>query len=191
MNQNKQSPEESAASLPGRENNFVYYAEAVRYGIALATLREYRKRTWEEIEAQAQQHWQETYQRPWQEFSAVVKQSWAEVKTQFSEHSSKIIESDTYESAFQSHYKTHYTGTRFSYKTVAPAYHFGYDLGVDQRIRDRTWSDIEPAARRLWEKQGNVGAWEDIKDAVHYAWGNVRGEGRPGQQPATKEAKAK
>jgi hypothetical protein len=80
MNQNgrnlatAQAPgtEESGARLPGRQGSFVHYAEAVRYGIALATLRQYRKRTWEEIEPEAEQHWQETYQRPWQEFAAVV-----------------------------------------------------------------------------------------------------------------------
>jgi hypothetical protein len=184
MNQNRrnlttsQAPgmEESAPRLPGRQDNFVHYAEAVRYGIALATLRQYRKRTWEEIEPQAKQHWQETYDRPWQEFAAVVKQSWAEVKTQFSEHSPQVVESETYEETFQSHYTGNYSGSRLSYRDVAPAYHYGYDLGVDQRIRDRTWSDVEPAARRLWEEQDNVGAWEEVKVAVHYAWDEVRNE---------------
>jgi hypothetical protein len=184
MNQNgrnlatAQAPgtEESGARLPGRQGSFVHYAEAVRYGVALATLRQYRKRTWEEIEPEAEQHWQETYQRPWQEFAAVVKQSWAEVKTQFSEHSPKVVESETYEKAFQSHYKNTYSGSRLGYRDVAPAYHYGYDLGVDGRLRDRTWSDIEPAARRLWEEQDNVGSWEEVKEVVHYAWDKVRAE---------------
>jgi hypothetical protein len=98
------------------------------------------------------------------------------VKTQFSEHSPKVIESETYEKAFQSHYKNTYSGSRLGYRDVAPAYHYGYDLGVDGRLRDKTWSDIEPAARRLWEEQDNIGSWEEVKEAVHYAWDKVRAE---------------
>jgi hypothetical protein len=165
------------------EGSFVHYAQAQRYGIALAKFQEYRERTWEEIEPEARRQWEEKYERPWEEFAPIVRESWAEVKVQFPDHSPRVIDPDAYEVAFRTHFQRHYAGTRYGYRDAAPAYHYGYDLGVDRRLRDKTWADIEPEARAFWEEEKFPGFWQDLREAVHYAWRKVRGEAES-EEPA-------
>jgi hypothetical protein len=57
-----------------------------------------------------------------------------------------------------------------------PAYRYGHELTSDKRYSGKDWSAVEPNARRDWEtRYPGQGAWEDIKDAVRYAWDTVRG----------------
>ncbi len=61
------------------------------------------------------------------------------------------------------------------YATAEPAYRFGYDLATESEEWDREWEEIEPQARRRWEKEKkDEGIWEEIKDSVRYAWNEVR-----------------
>jgi hypothetical protein len=47
-------------------------------------------------------------------------------------------------------------------------------LASDSRYHNRDWSTIETDARRDWEQQ-HRGTWEQMKDAIRYAWDKARG----------------
>jgi hypothetical protein len=153
-----------------KEERYAHYAPAVRYGIALATLERYYDKTWAEIEREAQRGWEEKQERPWEEFEVLVRQAWEETRSQPSDTSRTTEDRNSYEAAFREHYQTVYAHRGYSYREYAPAYHFGYDLAIDEQLRNKTWEEIAPRARRYWENQGYAGFWEDFEEAVHYGW---------------------
>jgi uncharacterized protein (TIGR02271 family) len=80
----------------------------------------------------------------------------------------------TYETDFRRHYTTAAGSRGQAYEHWAPAYRYGYTLAGDPRYRGRDWAAIEAEARRDWEQQ-HRGTWEEMKDAIRYAWDRVRG----------------
>jgi hypothetical protein len=152
------------------EERYVHYAPAVRYGIALATLKRYQDKTWAEIEPEARREWEENHDRPWEEFEVLVRQAWEETRSQSLDSSQETEYLIPYEAMFREHYQTTYAPRGYSYRQCAPGYHYGYDLAVDEGFHKKTWEEIEPLARRNWTGQGYSLFWEDIKEAAHYAW---------------------
>jgi hypothetical protein len=62
------------------------------------------------------------------------------------------------------------------YAAYTPAYDYGFQLAQYTRYADWDWNRLEPEARTGWEQRRDLkGAWEDVKDAVHYAWARARG----------------
>jgi uncharacterized protein (TIGR02271 family) len=55
-----------------------------------------------------------------------------------------------------------------------PAYRYADSLARDERYRGAKWSDIEPQARREWEREHD-GGWDQFRDAVRTAWQKVSG----------------
>lgn len=74
---------------------------------------------------------------------------------------------------FYGHYEQNYAN-RHDYLAMMPAYRQGYYMGADQNYRNREWHEIEPEARQYWERQNNDTLWDDVKDAVRYAWESVK-----------------
>jgi hypothetical protein len=56
------------------------------------------------------------------------------------------------------------------FEEYEPAYHYGWSLGDDNRYRGRKWFEIEPEVRSDWETRYPDGAWELFKDAVKRGW---------------------
>jgi hypothetical protein len=156
------------------EKGYVHYTPAIRFGHSLAGLEQYRGKSWAEIEPEARQYWQENHERPWEEFEDLVRLAWEETKPQFSDEQEEPGELVKYEDIFQRHYQDVYRNSPYSYRQRAPAYHLGYDLAVDQRLSNKSWPDIEPAARHYWDQQSEAGSWEDVREAVQYAWQEIR-----------------
>jgi hypothetical protein len=44
----------------------------------------------------------------------------------------------------------------------------------DKRYRGWDWDRLEPEARRTWQERYPKTLWDDIKDAVRYAWENIK-----------------
>lgn len=78
-----------------------------------------------------------------------------------------------FEDDFRDHFKTTYRGGRYNYTQVQPAYQYGYDLANDPTFRGRSWPEIEPDARRRWERE-NQGTWGEFKESVRHAWREVK-----------------
>ncbi len=79
-----------------------------------------------------------------------------------------------YNDEFRSHYQTHYSDKGRDYSFYSPAYHYGYNLAMDQRFGTADWNVVEAQARRYWEQQNPNNPWQDFKDAVYYAWDKIR-----------------
>jgi hypothetical protein len=77
---------------------------------------------------------------------------------------------DTYESDFRSDYTNRFANRGFTYNQFQPAYRYGYDLASNERYQGRDWSSVEMDVQRDWESQHPDSAWEDFKDAIHYAY---------------------
>jgi len=45
-------------------------------------------------------------------------------------------------------------------------------LGRNGRVSypERSWEEIEPVLRRMWEFDGRMCAWHDVRSAVQAAW---------------------
>jgi len=78
---------------------------------------------------------------------------------------------DTYNKDFQTHWKTNFGKTGYTYDQYAPAYRYGYNLANDKSYSD--WTKAESQIRQNWERK-NPGTWEDFKDAIRHAWDKVR-----------------
>jgi hypothetical protein len=79
----------------------------------------------------------------------------------------------TYQEGFRNHFDNSMYAGQYNYDQYEPAYRYGYDLATNSRYHDRNWSDIENEARGYWDER-NPGTWDRIKDAVRYAWEEVR-----------------
>lgn len=162
------------AQIISREGSYVHFFPAVRLGDALASREDYRDKSWAEIEVEAQRQWEADHERPWEEFKEVVRQAWEEVRSQFLYGPEVTKDTDSYEVKFLNHFKAYYSESVYHYDNYAPAYYYGYDLGVDKRLRDKSWTEIEPEARRYWNDGSYAGPWEHFQQAVHYAWNEAR-----------------
>ena len=79
-----------------------------------------------------------------------------------------------YDTDFRHHFESQMTGTGFTYEQYLPAYRYGYDLATNERFREQDdWDLLEPEARRFWD-QRNPGTWDRFKDAVRHAWREVK-----------------
>lgn len=88
---------------------------------------------------------------------------------------------DAYETDFRQHFTTTFgsKGKNYTYDRYTPAYRYGYELASDKRYSGNEWNAVETQARRDWEaRYQGQSTWEDVKDAIRYAWDKVRG--RPG-----------
>ncbi len=80
---------------------------------------------------------------------------------------------ETFDQDFRNNYNTRFAKSGYSYDQFTPVYRYGYTLANDPRYSQREWSDIEPDVRRHWEER-NQGTWENVKDAIRYAWDKAR-----------------
>jgi len=85
---------------------------------------------------------------------------------------------EVYDTDFRKNFTSTYgtRGKNYTYEKYSPAYRYGYDLVNDKRYSGKEWTTFESDVRRDWEtRYPGQGAWEDVKDAVRYAWDSVRG----------------
>jgi hypothetical protein len=80
---------------------------------------------------------------------------------------------EPYEDSFRSHYRTVYGTGTYGYDWYLPAYRFGYELATDRRYWDSDWDEVAYDAEQGWIER-NGGRWEEFKDAIRYAWEEVK-----------------
>jgi uncharacterized protein (TIGR02271 family) len=83
---------------------------------------------------------------------------------------------DDYDDFFQQHYNTTYGTTTYTYDQYRPYYQYGWQLGADERFRNRRWDEIEMDARSDWERSNPGSLWDDFKDAVREGWQRATGQ---------------
>ena len=55
-----------------------------------------------------------------------------------------------------------------------PAYHYGWDVGRNEELRDQSWSDFESAMRVDWERRYPDSEWSRVQRAVRLGWERAR-----------------
>jgi hypothetical protein len=78
-----------------------------------------------------------------------------------------------YEPIFQDHYQRIYGMRGTSFEEYRPAYQYGYEFAQQPRYRDLDWFAVEPELRSEWQRRGERSTWDDVKDAVRYAWDSI------------------
>ncbi len=147
---------------------YAHFSPAVRLGHALATVESLRDKEWSEVEGEARRRWAAQQDRPWPEYETVVHQAWQEAKAQFEDEADS--HPDGPEARFRRHYQANYDSDAYDYGQYAAAYHYGYDLGVDQRLSRQSWADIEPKAKEHWNNQTKAAFWDEFAGAIHFGW---------------------
>ena len=84
-----------------------------------------------------------------------------------------------YEPAYREHYETTYTEEEREYSHFHPAYRVGYDFGMLDDYRDKTWNEAEPDVRRHYEETYGEGTWNEVKGAARHAFEHARKESAP------------
>lgn len=79
----------------------------------------------------------------------------------------------TYDATFRNHFISTMPDSGYTYEQYQPAYRYGYDLATNTRYQEMNWDQVEPEARRYWDER-NPGTWERIKNAVRYAYDEIR-----------------
>jgi len=82
---------------------------------------------------------------------------------------------NNYNQSFRTDYQTRFGRTGLSYDVYMPAYRYGYTLASDPTYKGKDWATIESDARSQWQHDYPETLWDDIKDAIHYAWDTVTG----------------
>ena len=161
----------------GSGHEYALYDPAYRYGYTLAQDDRYRNYdTWDEFEATARSGWAQTEHaagHAWEDFKDAVRHGWESVKDALDFEEDFAL----FEPGFREHYGVQYTGTGRDYDWYAPAYRYGYDMGMDERWDEfDSWDEFEADARSAWEQtEGAAGrAWDDFKDAIRRGWEDVR-----------------
>jgi hypothetical protein len=159
------------------EDDAAYYAESVRRGGALVTVRADDSRADEaasvmrnhgavDIERRVEQ-WK---QQGWTGHDPTAKPYTVnQLERERSAYSSGSLGA-TYDDDFRTHYRNDLSASGGTYEDYEPAYRYGSDLGRDARYRGRGWSEIESDARRDWESRHPNDAWERFKSAVRHGW---------------------
>jgi len=80
-----------------------------------------------------------------------------------------------YDSDFRTDFQTRYGTSGRTYDVYMPAYQYGYTSASDSNYANHDWSTFESNARTRWESEHPDTLWDDVKDAVQYAWDKVRG----------------
>ncbi|MGE5224048.1 MAG: hypothetical protein ACM3PY_16535 [Omnitrophica WOR_2 bacterium] len=80
---------------------------------------------------------------------------------------------NTYDATFRNHFTSTMPDSGYTYEQYQPAYRYGYDLATNTRYQDMNWDQVEPDARRYWDER-NPGTWDRIKNAVRYAYDEIR-----------------
>lgn len=81
-----------------------------------------------------------------------------------------------YDGEYRDHFASYLAERGYDYTFYLPAYQYGYALAADERYRTRDWDEIEPEARQKWEQEARPGPWEEMKEAVRFAWEEVRAD---------------
>jgi hypothetical protein len=77
---------------------------------------------------------------------------------------------DDHRDFFRMHHGETYGGTT-GFDEYEPAYRYGWDTGSSERYRGRSWNEIEPDLRSDWERRyPEGGAWDRFKAAVRRGW---------------------
>ncbi|MEP6608733.1 MAG: hypothetical protein ABJA83_08640 [Burkholderiaceae bacterium] len=182
------------------EDDASYYAESVRRGGALVTVRADDARAEEaaglmrnhgavDIERRVEQWKQEgwTPERPAattsyrssaadRDRSAVSGAIGAAAGAMGASTAAGTLPSTTASSTWSSDddfFRNHhrdYLSAYGSYEDFQPAYRYGNELGSNARYRSRGWSEIESDARRDWETRYPNSTWESFKAAIRHGW---------------------
>lgn len=75
-----------------------------------------------------------------------------------------------YEPLFQQHYAATFSQDGQEYRQVRPAYSLGLELAVQEQNRGLEWRELEPQARRSWERRYGDSPWEAYRAAVRQGW---------------------
>lgn len=75
---------------------------------------------------------------------------------------------------FRGHYMTNYGNDGTKYDDYYASYRFGYDLAHDARYKSASWAEVESDAQSQWDAQNPARRWNEVKDAIRYAWDRVR-----------------
>jgi len=78
-----------------------------------------------------------------------------------------------YSGGWREHYQRTFANTGNQYNYYEPAYTYGQTLRSDKRYSNWDWNRLEPEARRNWESRYDS-PWDKVKDAVRYAWEDVK-----------------
>jgi hypothetical protein len=181
----------TSAGVP--EDDASYYAEAVRRGGALVTVRADDSRAEEaarimrthgavDIERRAEQ-WRETgwtrHDPTAEPYSveqlererAVYRGSLGVTAGENVGTAAKMSPRswDDQRDYFRGYHGETYGGTT-GFDEYEPAYRYGWDVGSSGRYRGRRWEDVEPELRTDWERRYPDGGWERFKAAVRRGW---------------------
>lgn len=178
------------------EENAQYYAEGIRRGGTLVSVRvpddrtndaveilnlhnpvdinqrlsSWRSEGWTRFDPDAQPYHSERLHERSHEVSGRIGETMSEpagAETAF-------MDFTDYETRFRNHYDTSMSASGFTYEQYLPAYRYGYDLAVNERYHDYDdWGVLEPEARRYWDER-NPGTWDRFKMAVEHAWNEVK-----------------
>ncbi len=170
------------------EDDAGYYAESVRRGGALVTVRADDSRAEDaasvmrshgavDIERRAEQWKQQGWTRGSygalgatsdQNFGVASQMGADTTASGMAVASTASIWSN--DEDFRTHYSDYLSTAGGTYEDYEPAYRYGSDLGSNARYRGRGWSEIESDARRDWESRNPNDGWERFKAAIRRGW---------------------
>lgn len=162
------------AGIP--ENQAGYYAEGIRRGGTLVTVRTNDDHVNHAVQIfdryspvdvnQRASEWRSSGWTGFDANSSVASGTYAGASSRY----------EDFENDFRNDWKARYGSSGYGFERYQPAYRYGYESR--SRYHGRNWSDAERDVRSDWERQHPNERWEDFKDSIRTGWEKFKGEVR-------------
>jgi hypothetical protein len=80
------------------------------------------------------------------------------------------LEWNNYDQRFRQDYQSRFGSGQYQYNYYQPVYRLGYDLANNPQFKGYDWTQMEPIARREYQRRSISGSWQAMKEAVRFAW---------------------
>jgi hypothetical protein len=74
-----------------------------------------------------------------------------------------------YDQDYSDHFHQTYASQGYDYDRFKPAYRYGSTLASTHGTH-RDWDQVEQEARSQWQADHPDTPWDEVKDAIHFAW---------------------
>jgi hypothetical protein len=150
-----------------RGESWVSYEPTYSYGYQSANDAQFRKRGWNDSEAELRAGYERRNPNAeWEKIKSAVRYGFE--KASAASHAGDDPD-------FQRHFHSNYEGRGLDWTVYAPAYRFGEQIARDPRYGAKSWEHVERQAKVEYLRQNPDSQWDTVKDAVRYAWEHTTG----------------
>jgi hypothetical protein len=154
------------------------YAPAYEYGARMAGDPAYSGRSFHDVESMLRTDYlRNNPNSTWDQIKGAVRYGWERAIGKRAADPTGVTAGtrdwDDDEAEYRSHYASTYAGTGRTYDEYRPAYEYGTRAAAEPSYRGQSFEDVEDTLRTDYLGHNPNSTWDNVKEAVRYAWEKV------------------